>query len=235
MGDKDRSPDLRKDAFHCPLCDVYAPQEWRDLAGIRNEEPLRSTNNFLLSFCGHCDKPSIWLVIRHYPPAGSRRTPPPTGVLIYPRKSPAPDPAEDMPEAVSKDYKEAASIVERSPRAAAALLRLAIERLCQELGADGKRLNDQIGDLVEKGLPPRVQKALDIVRVIGNESVHPGQIDLDDDRETANSLFDLLNVIVHETITRPRELDELYSSLPASKLNGINNRDNKKKKPSEEG
>jgi hypothetical protein len=38
-----------------------------------------------------------------------------------------------------------------------------------------------------------VQQSLDIVRVIGNDAVHPGQIDLTDDIETATKLFVLIN------------------------------------------
>jgi len=34
-----------------------------------------------------------------------------------------------------------------------------------------------------------ILQSLDIVRVIGNESVHPGVIDLKDDRHTALRLF----------------------------------------------
>src|SRR5229473_2853992 len=54
----------------------------------------------------------------------------------------------------------------------------------------------------------------DIIRVIGNNAVHPGTIDLRDDQATALALFDLLNLIVDEMITRPREIDEIYKRLP---------------------
>lgn len=43
----------------------------------------------------------------------------------------------DMPEAVKALYNEAAIIYNKSPRAACALLRLAVERLCNELGETG--------------------------------------------------------------------------------------------------
>lgn len=65
------------------------------------------------------------------------------------------------------------------------------------------------------------------MRVIGNESVHPGQLDLKDDQKTAIILFKLLNLIIKEKIVQPNEIDELYGSLPDAKLVGIINRDRK--------
>jgi hypothetical protein len=43
-----------------------------------------------------------------------------------------------------------------------------------------------IGNLVKKGLPPMTQESLDCVRVIGNNAVHPGELDLKYDIETTN-------------------------------------------------
>ena len=94
-----------------------------------------------------------------------------------------------------KDYQEAATIVNKSPRGAAVLLRLCIQKLCEQLGENSKDINTAIGNLVQKGLPSNIQKALDIVRVIGNSAVHAGQIDIQDDRDIAISLFLLVNRI----------------------------------------
>jgi Domain of unknown function (DUF4145) len=49
-----------------------------------------------------------------------------------------------------------------------------------------------VASLVRKGLSPVVQQALDAVRVIGNEAVHPETLDLKDDRDTATTLFGLV-------------------------------------------
>ena len=92
----------------------------------------------------------------------------------------------------------------------------------------GKDLNKDIGRLVEKGLPDKIQQALDSVRVIGNESVHPGLIDLNDTPETANTLFLLINLIVEQLITHPKKVETIYETLPKGKLEGIEKRDAKK-------
>lgn len=101
----------------------------------------------------------------------------------------------------------------------------------RDLGEPGKDINKDIGSLVSKGLPVEVQQALDALRVIGNESVHPGSLDMTDDIDTATTLFRLLNFIVEQRITQPKKLQQLYNSLPASKLAGIQQRDTSSPSP----
>lgn len=132
-----------------------------------------------------------------------------------------------MPEDVLALYNEAASITVKSPRGAAALLRLAIQKLCIHLKEPGKDINTDIGSLVKKGLPELVQQSLDIVRVTGNDAVHPGQIDTDD-AGVVQHLFDLVNIIVENRIAEPKKISGLYQSLPANKLKGIADRDKPK-------
>lgn len=76
---------------------------------------------------------------------------------------------------------------------------------------------------------PLVQKALDVVRVIGNESVHPGEIDLDDNRDIALQLFNVVNLITEQMITHPKQVEAMYGSLPEGKLQGIDKRNKKAK------
>jgi hypothetical protein len=74
-------------------------------------------------------------------------------------------------------------------------------------------------------LDPRVQQALDVVRVVGNNAVHPGELDLKDDRETADRLFDLVNLIVDVMISRPAQIDQMYATLPPGAIEAIKRRD----------
>lgn len=134
---------------------------------------------------------------------------------------------DDMPAAIVDDFNEAALIVEKSPRGAAALLRLCIQKLLPELGVQNDNLNAAIGDLVRKGLDTKIQKALDVVRVIGNNAVHPGQIDMKDNKATALHLFALVNVIVAAMISTKKQIDQLYEGLPAGALEAIDKRDGK--------
>jgi hypothetical protein len=170
------------------------------------KEQLR---NCTVSQCFNCDRVSIWIHNR----------------LMYPVVGNVVAANPDMPEDIKRDYEEAGSILNQSPRGAAALLRLAIQKLCKELGEPGDNINDDIKSLVSKGLDRRVQQALDAVRVIGNSAVHPGKIDISDDRATAESLFKLLNLIVDKTISEPKHVQEVYDSLPSNLVEAIAKRD----------
>ena len=166
---------------------------------------------FTLSRCNSSTFPTIWL----------------NRSMIFPLGSTGEAPSPDLPADVGVDFEEARAIAAASPRGAAALLRLCVQKLCRHLGEPGVNINTDIGSLVAKGLPPRVQQALDSVRVIGNEAVHPGSLDLRDDQQAANRLFRLVNFIAQKMITEPREIEALYDSLPADKLAGIAKRDAK--------
>lgn len=136
-------------------------------------------------------------------------------------------PSEDMPKEVKNLYNEAKSVFFLSPKSSAALLRLGLEILCKELGGKGKDINNDIGELVKKGLDSKVQKAFDIVRIVGNNAVHPGELSLDDNPKIAYKLFGLSNFIVNSMITQPKYLDSFYEKMPEGAKNSIKNRDEK--------
>jgi hypothetical protein len=148
--------------------------------------------------------------------------------MIVPAEAPVPPAHVDMPIECLSDYDEARSIVARSPRAASALLRLALQKLMSILGEKGKNINDDIGSLVEKGLPVQVQQALDYCRVVGNNAVHPGEIEINDTPEIAHNLFNMLNFIIEDRIARPKHIQSLYSQLPEGTRNAIEARDRPK-------
>ena len=183
----------------------------RPFLGAQTSTPTRIVHNLALSTCHNCDQVAIW-----------RRD-----QLLWPAQTDAPVPNHDLPDAVKDVYNEASSIVHQSPRGASALLRLGIQILCKSLGEQGGNLNSDIKSLVRKGLDPRVQKALDVVRVVGNHSVHPGQIDLKDDHATAMKLFGLVNLIADVMVTQPKQIDEMYTDLPEKDREAIERRDGK--------
>lgn len=199
-------------ACNCPCCGAYSQQNWCSVHMNDNTwGGFRKYDRFTHSICFHCEAHSLWLDEK----------------MIYPLSGSVQSPNQDMPPDIKDDYNEARSIVELSPRGAVAILRLCVQKLCRALGEKGENINHDIKQLVSKGLPLKLQQALDSVRVVGNNAVHPGQIDLKDDRETAYKLFAFLNVIVDILITQPNQIDEFYNTkLPDGDRAAISRRDN---------
>mgnify|MGYP005850601173 CR=1 FL=1 len=108
-------------------------------------------------------------------------------------------------------YMEARSILNKSPRAAAALLRLCIQKLFEQLGQSGYDIKENLKNLTGKGVPIEIVQAFDIVRVTGDLAVYPGQIDLKDDRDIALRLFEIVNIIAEVMITQPKRIKKLFA------------------------
>ncbi len=215
MTNKYIEPSWDKDSFTCPHCNIVSLMDFKRVSYTNMESSLVHKNGRWgdswvgIATCYNCKNKNIWI----------------NNNFVYPDIV-AEEANPDMPESVKQLYNEAGLIYNKSPRAACALLRLAIDRLCNELGETDRDINKNIGALVKKGLPETVQKALDVVRVVGNKAVHPGQIAFDvDDKATATMLMRLLNIIVERMITEPKEIGPLYQGLPESVKESIEKRD----------
>jgi len=220
MSEKYIVPVYNLSHFTCPHCGVLAEQKkslsylnlsyyvYSFSSSRQKEGPSKSLAS---TTCQSCNEVHIWLQNR----------------MIYPISTNTPLANEDMPEEVKSIYEEARLVYPSSFKASAALLRLGLQQLCVHLGEDGKDINDNIKNLVGKGLDPNIQMALDIIRVTGNHAVHPGQIDLLDNDKTASSLFELLNFIVEQMITRPKKIEAMFGKLPEGVRAAIEKRDSK--------
>lgn len=204
--------DLRR--YTCPHCGTVSQvkieqHHFQDDCHSTGHGCIRIINCLTIHRCVSCGKKIIWNDDEY----------------IYPDIVPV-EPNSDMPESVKQLYKEAGLIASKSPRAACALLRLAVERLCVELGVNERNIDANIAELVKKGLSVEVQRALDVLRVVGNKAVHPGQIAFNvDDKVTADALMELLNIITDRMISEPKKIEAMYSALPQSALDAIQRRD----------
>lgn len=244
-------PNYRDNKFQCPHCNTVATQEWfdadeagttameiinhlylnfRSSIGVNGQEHImrflnRIDNDFQSSLyqfvpddfsvatCTACNNFTLWV----------------NEEIVYPKKSIVPLPNKDLDDDIKALYIEASNILIDSPKGSTALLRLALQKLLKQVGKSGKNINKDIGDLVAEGLSPKIQRALDLLRVIGNNAVHPGQINLDDNFDVAEKLFNILNFIADELITKPNELDSLYADLiPPDTQEHIKQRDKQK-------
>jgi hypothetical protein len=206
-----RPPAYDSETFTCPHCGVLGVHAFdRNVDNVQNNVVGRA-----LCRNPECLKVTLWL----------------HGKLVYPVGG-GPEPHVEMPGEIKETFEEARSISGLSPRAAAALLRLAVEQLSKHVAAAepdvdaDASLNELIGEFVAKlGLHRQTQRALDVVRVIGNNAVHPGQIAVHDRPETVAQLFALVNFIVDDLISKPRALEEMYSDLPEGAREQVERRD----------
>jgi hypothetical protein len=202
-------PEYKGNQFHCILCGVFASQSWSNVYIHPGGSPIHAGQTAVR--CSHCWNWSFWLDA--------------TEKMIVPSDVPVGPPHPELPADCVLDYSEARDVFGRSSRAAAALLRLCIQKLMPHLGEKGKNINDDIGSLVSKGLPVVIQQSLDFCRVVGNNAVHPGEIDLNDSPEIAQQLFGMINFIVDDRIARPKEIASLYATLPEKAREAIEKRD----------
>src|SRR6516165_7986757 len=131
---------------------IYLHREFRN----------RDVQNVSISYCFHCNQMCLWVYDQ----------------LVWPRRAGDPEPKLHAPPNVRRECEEATQTLEASPRGAAALLRLTIEKLCKELGVSGESAKDDIAFFVREDVDARVQKVLDAARIIESNAVPPGQIGL---------------------------------------------------------
>ena len=210
MTDNIDTPEFKKDGFICPKCHKQAHQHWQALT-----TPMEgyTVTNAGISQCNRCRDVALWFNKK----------------LVYPTESTAPSVNVDCPKEIKPFYEQARNVLQLSPIASCALLRLVIEKIIDSIVEGNDSLNAKIGKLVGKGLDERIQQALDSVRVIGDNAVHPLYMDLKDDEPTARKLFDLVNIIVSSTISTDKKIKDVFSGLPDPAKKQITERDKSKK------
>jgi len=216
-------PSITGKSFHCPFCGTHAHMEWSWL--IKDNR----TTDYIEATCSHCDKCSLWLAHEKGNDSNNYIIPV-KGEMLLPDSGLSPLAETDMPEDVKRDYIEASRIFPRSPRGAAALLRLGLQKLCKHLGQKGENINDDIRTLAANNtVPPMVVKVADTVRITGNNAVHPGEMSDKDFDFVASKMFGLINFIVRKAITEPNELESLYQMTPENPRKSAEKRDKKNK------
>ena len=204
------APQFNQGSFTCPHCNCFSQHEWRY---IRVDNIFESSSEATTSWCLRCQQYCFWQ----------------KQALVWPLKSGLSDPIEGCPEKIRSIYNEARKVFPHSARSAAALLRLAIQLICKEKGLPGNDLNADIGDLVQAGLPIQIQQSLDLLRVVGNHAVHPGQIVIEDNKDHIEKFFGLINLVVDHLIVQPAKVGALFTTLvPQGQQQQIAKRDGKK-------
>lgn len=193
-------------AFTCPHCDALVEQFWQNLTKKISSRIIKKDKNSWIGCCRNCKKLTIWLANDHNKES----------TMVYPTGSAEP-PNEYMPEDIQKDYCEAREIASLSPRAACVLLRLCIEKICDDQGMKGDSLKIKIKKMMEKGITPKIKDALTSVRLLGNDAAHPREISLADNIYTATTLFTIVNYIVVDIYEKQAKIKKIYEYAKKSK------------------
>lgn len=212
------APIFLGEAFTClhPDCQTLASMSWGQVTSSLGRYGYLSFQ-FYICKCEHCERLSIWSTKNDR-----------TGVLIFPSTISAPVAHEHLPSDCQVDFEEAREISSRSPRGAAALLRLCLQKLLGHIGGKGEHIDTDIKALVALGLDPHIQQALDVIRVTGNNAVHPLEMNLEDDHDSVLVLFEMINFIVEERISRPLKTQYRFANLPEKARLAIEKRDRPK-------
>lgn len=219
--DSNSAPAYLRRKFTCPHCGAFAQQEWARCSAVSSDSDIEFSPGLAVATCMACQERSVWRLV---PPSDGM--PGYSGVMIYPAaRRGGPPRHPDMPEKVAEFYDEASEVVPISPRAAAALLRLALEALLKDSYSNEGSLSKMIGAAVRDGLPAEVQQSMDYVRFRGNSAAH--ELHTGDDKHVATVLFEITNVIVDRLIAQPKKISSLYASLPENFREHVDKRDGK--------
>lgn len=134
------------------------------------------------------------------------------------------DPNEDLTNEQKQLFNEAKDIFDKSPKAAGALLRCVIERILRDkfqgkLGQSllGKILNDEE---VKKELGGELIEMCNACKLIGNDAAHSSLIIYEDEsKQEVELLFELINAIAEELLSKPRKRQEMLDK--SKKINEL--------------
>lgn len=145
---------------------------------------------------------------------------------IYPPSIPnnIPQPNVDMSEECKTIYNEAAAVLDISPRASAALMRLCLQQFLNKQEIAGNSIDQQTQELIHRGIPNHIIQYIDSCRIIGNNSVHPGEIDLNDNTELASFLFPIMNTVSEYLVSEKKKADQIFNSLPSGAILAVEKR-----------
>lgn len=183
----------------------------------RDTRWLANGQNWWSARCFSCKRSTVW--------RGKR--------LIFPSASTAPQAHVDMPAEARELYDEAREVLGVSPRAGAALARATLERLLRSLDpvAGKADLATRIQRVVPK-VSSTLAQMLTVIRHVGNRSLpvedEPDEVTVlvlsDDQTEVSSLLFEAINSLVDELITKQKVAKSIYSKLPTgvrAKVEGV--------------
>ena len=180
----------------------------RPFLEVHREFRSRDVQNASISYCFSCSEMGLWV--------GDQ--------LVWPKGTTSLEPTLDASADVPEDSGKTSQTLDASPRGAAALLRVATEKLCKELGDSEQGPRPAITPLLQEEVDARVLKVLEAMRVIESNAMPSDHVSVRDDRATAETLSGLVNLICEKIMIEPRQLQALYTKVREGAQNGIEQR-----------
>ncbi len=219
----DANPRFKATAFICPHCCRNEHQVWGNPIIIHKSSNSWDCYNLRFSECQWCHWRMVW--IDHLNPiywitAWKESN------IVFPinyNKKLKINFSKDTPQIVANDLKEAASIVDLSPRWACALLRLSLQKFLDIIivRVSWKKKNtidESIKFLLEKDIISNdINNIMHTLRIVWNEAVHPWLMDLEDNKDIALKMFEFFNYLVKTIITDNKEKIKIFNMLPENK------------------
>src|ERR1700736_2342230 len=156
--------------------------------------------NLHVSRCYNCKGFTVWVRDRLVFPVRGDEPPDVVEVDFEEVAEDVQETAED--EEVSEDFEEAAAILNKFPRGAAALTRVCIQNMMPLLEQTGKNLDENISSLVRKGLEVEIQQAMDVLQVVRKSPLQTTDFDLKEENETAKQFFNSLERILERRMLK---------------------------------
>jgi len=213
-------PGSRGRCPHCLTTVKFLKGKQEALNYMHADERLWMT----IALCPECGRLIVTLETGEYLPGPGKEFAAEKEFVVWPRESSRPVPKE-VPGHIAADYKEAAEVLNISPKASAALSRRCLQAVLREAAnANQHNLADQI-KAVKPNLPSYIADNVDAIRQIGNFAAHPIKeraseqiVDVEPGEaewnlEVLDLLFDFY--YVHPTLARQKR-DALNAKLKAA-------------------
>ncbi|MGL1862679.1 MAG: hypothetical protein OCC46_09170 [Pseudodesulfovibrio sp.] len=192
--------------FHCPICGVYAKRSCHSTYTACGDEVTPTLVK--ICRCEHCSEQSYWIEEK----------------MVYPSPMSLWNPHPDMPADCMAEYQVAKQQFKTSPESAASILRGLCRRLLVRFVSDGVDIDVAMSALAKSGFPPKLMKLLEFFQIVGADAVGFDKLNSKDDLDIALQLSGLIHIIVGCVITQEENLKSMYSMMPQSFLNQMEER-----------
>ena len=137
--------------------------------------------------------------------------------IAYPLGSSV-EPNQHMPTDAQDIFREAQGIINASPRAACAMLRVCVERMVNARKPQGKNLAEKTESL---NLPDNMRKLANVCRLVGNDAVHSNAINFsvgsDEALAVSEALTRFANRLADELFGMQEEADALEERIKSAR------------------